>query len=163
MHDSVPSPARPRRGPVGWKRRALLVGALPAAAAVAVATQAVAPAAAFDGPRGHHQFVLVDTDGAPLWKAEMWLYDGDTEVYHWHWPNSPGLTWASSGKVTWWYTSGATGRIRLTVHTMVDNPSHTHYLEEWIEPTDDPGHCVAIAPMGGIERFTGSGQGCTPD
>jgi hypothetical protein len=147
------------KGPVVGRRtrRRLAAGAVAVAAAVA-AGSTLTGASAFEGPRGHHQWVQFVTKGAPTWSAEMWLYDSKgKEVYYWNVDSKVG------GKETWWYTRQG-GYLTVRLSAKDGSLGWKHRPNFHISPTDADGHCFLIDKWGEM-RYTGHSEthGCTPD
>jgi hypothetical protein len=148
---STKKPNVGRRG-----RRRLAAGAVAVAAAL-TAGSALNGASAFEGPRGHRQWVQIVTKGAPTWSAEMWLYGSDgKEYYHWK------VTDKIGGKETWWYSRNG-GSLIVRVSAKDEHLSWKH-KKVYIKPKDPDGHCFMVYVVGEL-YYTGDSKsgGCTPE
>jgi hypothetical protein len=142
-----------------------------AASLLAVQALSAATAGAFEGPRGHHQFVQISTKGAPLWGARMKLLDNSGHaVYHWDHGYGDGDEFlsASGGKQTWWFTAGEGSSVEVDVSAadggdvMGENNKEARVFR--FGPGKPDGHCFHISPNGKL-KYTGDSDtgGCTPD
>ena len=130
----------------------IVIALLPSANADQKAPQPAAKSA--DPDAGHKHFINIATHGAPRWKAEASLYDGNkTEVYHWQ--EGP----KSGDYALWYFTNGGDGgKIKVVVHELGLGIKHQDKTFDL-----DRDQCFLVDAVG--VRYTGDNVtgGCTPD
>jgi hypothetical protein len=127
---------------------ATILGALTLTAGIAVAGSGSADAAL-----GDRHFILITSKGAPLWKGDAQVYDGQKTLVA-----NFKQTLRSGGRVKWEFTDpGPGGKINYKIG------DDANQLVGELDTDRD--HCFLETAGGGSPKYTGDSLkgGCTPD